>query len=450
VSDQVTQLPPTIGIKDASVRQFADALINVLDLRSGNTNKDSPDRFITAGDLTGAITSFNSPGAGGGSGSVSTALNNLLTTVRNTLISDLLQTQYDLIKPPEELVQDLRQTLESQIKPLSDGISQINTISDTSTSFAARTLYALKGTVEGPTGLPYAQAYIAQMDDVNVTSTHASVNNLRGLMATVYDPVTGLAKARADINELNKVDATSSSSLAQRVVAVSSEVGFNAKTFTQGSEPISSASYTLRAGDMWINTSASNAVYIYNGTRWIYSPDSRIGGSLSRVVTEETTRNTETTALAQAINTIWASVGNGQALIQNGNLASVSPAAVQASNWNQVQAAVTDPNTGRVSSTSIKQDLNSYASKVDGTLSSTWSVRAQVTSNGQTVVGGFGLSATNGAGSDAGPRFDFAVSADTFSIINPNGNKATTVMTNNTIQVYDEAGNLRVKIGKLS
>lgn len=447
---QVAQLPPTISIKDPDVRQFADALINVLDHRSGNTNKDSPDRFITARDLTTAVNGGGGIGSGVGGGAVAEAINNISESIRDSLLVELLQTPLQNIEAPEALVQSLRGELQSQINTLSDGITEINTITETSDSFAARTLYALKGTVEGPEGLPYAQAFIAQMDDVTVESTHAAVNDLRGLMADVYDPKTGLSKAHADILELNKVDVTSASALAQRVRVISSEVGVGAKVFIQASPPTSTVARKLVFGDLWIDTDANNAVYTYSGTQWVSTPDSRIGGSLSRIVSEETTRSTQTTALAQAINTIWSSIGSSTALIQDGTLAAISPAAVQATSWKQVQAAVTDPNTGKVSTTSIKSDLTSYVSKVDGTMNSTYSVRAQVLSNGQTVVGGFGLSATKGAGSTAGATIDFAVAADKFSVVSPTGNKSALVWSSGSLRVYDQNGRLRVKIGNLA
>lgn len=429
---KVTQLPPTLSIKDPDTRQFADALINVLDLRSGNTDKNSPERFITAKDFNEAISGgggigsgVGSPGGviGGGaaSGSIAGAIANLTQSIRNSLLDQLLRTEIPQVSAPEGLVESLRSDLQSQVNALGEGITQINTITETSDSFSAKTLYALKGTVEGPDGLPYAQAFIAQMDDVNVTSTHASVSNLRGLMSTVYDQATGLAAANSSIIELNKVDTTSTSALSQRVRAISSDVGVNARYFIQATYPISTTDYQIKFGDMWINTAASNSVYVYDGTQWVYSPWSRIGGSLSRIVTEENTRNTQTTALAQSVNTIWSAIGGDQALIQDGTLAAISPAAVQATKWTQVQAAVTDPNTGLVSSTSIKQDLNSYVSKVDGTMNASYTVRAQVVSGNRTIVGGFGLMATDGAGSDAGPKIDFGVNADTFWIGNTSG-----------------------------
>ena len=144
---------------------------------------------------------------------------------------------------------------------------------------------------------------------------------------------------------------------------------------------------------------------------------SQMGQSTLSAVQQETeTRSTKDRALARAINTLWASVGGSEAVIEDGSLAQTGVNSAQATKWNQVQAAVTDPNTGKISSTSIRQELNSYADKANSTLNSIYSLRAQVTTAGNTVVGGFSLAATQGAGTNQGPTIDFGVRADKFFI----------------------------------
>jgi hypothetical protein len=127
-------------------------------------------------------------------------------------------------------------------------------------------------------------------------------------------------------------------------------------------------------------------------------------------------RTTETTSLASAINKIWSLVGGSTAVISDGVLATTNPSAATATKWNQVIAAVTDPNTGNVNSASILQETRTYANNTDSTLNALYTVRAQVSSGGQTIVGGFGLAATSGAGSAQGPTIDFIVRADKFAI----------------------------------
>lgn len=141
-----------------------------------------------------------------------------------------------------------------------------------------------------------------------------------------------------------------------------------------------------------------------------------INDAFTYIGTETTERTTDDLALAQAIQTIWASVGGTDAIIQSGSLTETTPNTAQATKWNQVVAAVTDPNTGNVNDASIVEELDAYANSADGTFNAIYSVRAQVSVGGQTVVGGFGLSATAGAGSAQGPTIDFGVRADRFFI----------------------------------
>lgn len=142
----------------------------------------------------------------------------------------------------------------------------------------------------------------------------------------------------------------------------------------------------------------------------------RIGQSEAGIAEEASVRAQKDNAIAQAINTIWANIGGNLALIQDGQLAAVSPASVEATRWTQVQAAAIDPNTGQSNAAIVRQEFQAYANKADGTFGSIYSVRAQISVGGQTVVGGFGLAATSGAGSAQGPTIDFGVRADKFFI----------------------------------
>lgn len=400
--NRVTQLPPTISIKDPDVRQFADALINVLDLRSGNTNKDSPDRFITARDIQNSLalssgagfSGLGSPGGtglepGGGGpnepGAISDAIASLTQNIKSSLLYELLHTPFSPITPPEELVQDLRSQMETIADGLDNGITELNDISETSTSSSAKTLWALKNEVQDTeTGLPLSRGFIAQMNDSKVTSTHAAVNNFRGMYAALYDENTGLAKVNAAITELNKVDVTTTSALASRVNVLSSDFGINGNTYFQTEAPTGTVAKPLTRYDLWFDTNDGNKVYKWNGSQWITTDLSRLTSTISRVLTEETTRAGQTYSLAQAINTIWASVGGSTALIQDANLASVTKAAVEATSWKQVQSEIIDVN-GNSKVAAIRQDLTSYISNTDLSLYSFYGVRAILPTGGTTV-----------------------------------------------------------------
>jgi len=146
------------------------------------------------------------------------------------------------------------------------------------------------------------------------------------------------------------------------------------------------------------------------------------------------------TALASAINTIWTMFGSeSQAIAQSGDSLQSNAIASQAVKWDQVQAAVTDPDTGRVSSAAILQESRAYANGVENKLEAMYTVRAQVTSGGRTMVGGFGIVGGVNDVTDY-PVFDFGVRADTFWIGTPSGadiQRIPFVVVTTPGQVYD-------------
>lgn len=149
--------------------------------------------------------------------------------------------------------------------------------------------------------------------------------------------------------------------------------------------------------------------------------DASVATARAGVVQETKIRTQQDLALASAVNNIWAQIGGTTAVIDDGAMAISVPSAAQATKWTSVVAAVTDPNTGLVNSTSIKQQLTSYANKANGAFNSIYSVRAQLSVSGQTIVGGFGLSASTNLGDINGPdtpgsTIDFGVRADRFFI----------------------------------
>ena len=254
-----TTLPPTLSIKDPDTRQFLDQLINVLDLRSGNKDPSSTDRFVTLGDLTSAFSGqsygLSAPGSSSVSqaaqasqSAISSAIGDLTNSIQNSLVYRLLESPIDLI----------------DIGPIRARLSQ-----------------------------------------------------------------TEQASAAAIVNESEK-------------------------------------------------------------------------------------RSNKDNALASAINTMWASIGGSEAVIQDGQLAQVTPAGVVATKWDQVQATIKDPVTGEyIASAAIKETAQTAVDKT-GQLEAQYTVKVDV--NG--YVSGFGLAST---ANNSAPFSDFIVRADRFSIASPSG-----------------------------
>ena len=145
---------------------------------------------------------------------------------------------------------------------------------------------------------------------------------------------------------------------------------------------------------------------------------SQIGQNQAAISAETQTRVNKDNAIASAVNNIWAAIGGNSSVIQDGQLAQVNPSGAQATKWAQLQAEVIDPNTGQSKVASIRQDFSAFSNKVNNKFGSLYTVRAQITSNGRTIAGGFGLSALDGPG---GPTIDFGVRADTFWVAGLDG-----------------------------
>lgn len=158
----------------------------------------------------------------------------------------------------------------------------------------------------------------------------------------------------------------------------------------------------------------------------------RVGFAEAAINQEITQRVNGDNALQSVINTQYASVQNSLALQQSAITTNANNVAALTKQTNQIQASV------GANSAAIAQEAQVRAA-ADGVLYAQYTLRLDV--NG--YVSGFGMA-------NDGKVSDFIVRTDRFSIVSPTGNYAALIMTNNTINVFDENGELRVKIGKLS
>jgi len=158
----------------------------------------------------------------------------------------------------------------------------------------------------------------------------------------------------------------------------------------------------------------------------------RIGTAEAALLTETQQRVNADNAIQQTISTQYASVNNSLSLQQQAITTNANAVAALTTLSNQIQASV-----GTLSS-AIANEAEVRAN-ADGDLYAQWTLRVDV----QGRVSGFGLASDQNVS-------DFIVRADRFSIVSPTGNYAALIMTNNTINVFDENGVLRVKLGRLS
>lgn len=130
--------------------------------------------------------------------------------------------------------------------------------------------------------------------------------------------------------------------------------------------------------------------------------------STAAIATEEKVRASENLASAQKITTLDSKVGENEANVTDLRQTVVTEKAATAQAITQVNVKVGE-NTAAIQETST-----AYAD-TSGKLSTMWSVKMQVTQNGQYVAAGIGLGIEN---TGAGLQSQFLVSADRFAIVN--------------------------------
>jgi len=162
----------------------------------------------------------------------------------------------------------------------------------------------------------------------------------------------------------------------------------------------------------------------------------RVGQAETAIVTENQQRVNADNALNQSVSTQFASVNGNLALLQSATTTNANNVAALVTKTDQLQASL----NGAYAAIQTEQQVRANA---DGQLYAQYTVK--VDTNG--YVTGFGLANTVNNGT---PTSSFIVRTDTFSIVSPTGNRAAVIMANNTINVFDENGALRVRIGKLA
>jgi len=132
-------------------------------------------------------------------------------------------------------------------------------------------------------------------------------------------------------------------------------------------------------------------------------------------VEERNVRVNANNALSEAINTIWAAVGDGTALVQSGTSTTTNRTNAIASAWQQVQATLRDPATGQIlTSVAGRAEFITANSKIDG-LSGQYTVKLDAGG----YVAGYGLASGKDINGRAYSKMYFR--ANTFAIGSPNG-----------------------------
>lgn len=130
--------------------------------------------------------------------------------------------------------------------------------------------------------------------------------------------------------------------------------------------------------------------------------------STASIVQEATTRATENQATAQTVVQLSATVGESTAQVTDLRKVVADNQSATATALQQVGVKV-DGNTADI------QTQSQAIATIDGKVSTSWSVKMQVTADGRYVAAGIGLGIENGP---AGLQSQFLVSADRFAVLN--------------------------------
>ncbi len=130
--------------------------------------------------------------------------------------------------------------------------------------------------------------------------------------------------------------------------------------------------------------------------------------STAAIATEEKVRASENEAMARRVTTFDAKIGENAANITELEEVVATNESATATKIDQLNVSVGQ------NSAAIQQTATAYADTA-GKLSTMWSVKMQVTANGQYVAAGIGLGIEN---TGAGLQSQFLVSADRFAIVN--------------------------------
>jgi hypothetical protein len=159
----------------------------------------------------------------------------------------------------------------------------------------------------------------------------------------------------------------------------------------------------------------------------------RIGAAEIGIANETTARISNDSAFVSSVNTIWATLGGTQAVAWDGVHAVSTAVEADAARWTGVMAAVKDPNTGQPASAGILQEYRAWANSTNGNIGLMYSLRVELSNAGETIVGGFGISALVGVpglstNHPAGASIDFGIRADKFWI----GSTSTSTLVGST------------------
>ncbi len=209
-------------------------------------------------------------------------------------------------------------------------------------------------------------------------------------------------KSKAAIRVEQEARATEDEALARQITTISAESKNNSAAIQQESIARTTADESLAQNITTVQASAAAAQAAAD------TANSGVSTNAAAIQSEATARADADSALAQDITTLQTSVGNNASAIQSEATTRASADSALGQQINTVQASVGD-------NTTAIQQVSQAQADLEGNIEAMWKVSMNVTADGKYYASGFGLSYENGS---AGLQSTFAVLADKFVVLN--------------------------------
>ena len=155
----------------------------------------------------------------------------------------------------------------------------------------------------------------------NLGTTNSNLGALTTRVTTAESAITSEASTRATADSTNATaistlnsSFTSYQTTNNSAVSSAAAAASRIRVFRQSTTPTAGG-----VGDVWYNTSDSNRPYVWDGSAWVISDDTRIAAANAAITSEATTRATADSAMASQITSLTANLTTTQVTLADVN-----------------------------------------------------------------------------------------------------------------------------------
>lgn len=252
-------------------------------------------------------------------------------------------------------------------------------------------------------------------------------------------------------------------SITQQVNLAQSLAESKVNTYHQNTAPTGE----LTVGDIWYKANEGNKAHRWNGTQWVVTSDESISPALASVQTQVNTLANDVTAQAGQITDVQASVAGQNAAIQSVTQAQATTDGklttmwgikmeVSSSTGQPVYAGVGLGIEGGVSNFTVKADQFRVVQNVNGAETIPFAIQSGKVVLNSAIIGDATIDFAKISDTIQSTNWDATAKTGwqlkkngTFTIYGGTIGQGYIQINNDGMKVYDSAGRIRVKLGKL-